>query len=140
MLDLSSIVIAVGIAVLASLFSPEGKTKKWVNFVLGLVAFSALATPLLSLKTEEFPFPTFTEQQVVTDGAMDTVLSFGEEEIEKKIGEAFEISPLHIDVDMSRYDERVIVVSLGSPVDRKGLTRYLKTILGEDWEVILHGG
>lgn len=140
MLDLSSIVIAVGISVLASLFSPEGKSKKWVNFVLGLVAFSALATPLLSLETEEFPFPTFTEQGAATNGAMDTVLSFGEEEIEKKIEEAFDIPFAHIDVDMSRYDERVIVVSLGSAVDRKGLTRYLKTMLGEDWEVILYGG
>ena len=137
MLELSSIVVAVGIAVLASLFSPEGKTKKWVNFVLGLVAFTVLATPLLSLDAGAF-LPGHSGETAEPSGEpMEMLLELSADELEKKVSAAFGIPLEQIEVNLDQAAEKKIKVKVPPKTEQ---SRYFKQLLGEEWEVSFFGG
>jgi len=137
-LQISSIVVAVGIVVLASLLSPEGKQKKWVNFVLGVVAFSVLATPLLSVGDLSFSLPDTFPDQTTEGNAMDYLLSMSEIEIKKTLSDVFAIEQSHIHVDIDG-DKKQLSVTFLCEVEETGVRRYLKKTVGEEWEVKING-
>lgn len=49
---LVSMVLTLGVAALASLVTPEGKTKKYMHFLLSLAVVTVLVTPLIGGLTE----------------------------------------------------------------------------------------
>ena len=133
MFEISAIVVAVGITVLASLLSPEGKTKKWVNFVLGLVAFSALALPLLSLEELSFSPPSFENTATAAADPYDMLLGMSEQELEKMLSVAFAIE--RPEVSLSGDGEKIAKVTVQNTEKAKEISLYLKNLLGEEWEV-----
>ena len=138
--QISSLVVAVGIVVLASLLAPEGKTKKWVNFVLGLAAFSALATPLLSLEEWTVDLPDNLPTALQTEGdATAYMFKMTEEELTRQIKTVFGITSTRFYVDLSEYEEKTAVLCYADQEKAEGICAYLRALLPEDWEVKVDG-
>lgn len=140
---ISSLIVAVGIVVLASLLAPEGKQKKWVNFVLGLVAFSVLSAPLLQISDLPMPpLPSSAETVSLSESPMGYMLSFTESELEKMLSETFGIPSSHIYVHITPEEQgsvRCVEVTVDKEADKDGIGRYLHGLLGKEWEVIING-
>ena len=138
--EISSLVVAVGVVVLASLLAPEGKTKKWVNFVLGLAAFSALATPLLSIEQWTVDLPDNLPTALKTEGdATAYVIGMTEEELSSQIQATFSVTSDRFFVDLSGYEEKIAVIYYADQEKVEGICAYLQTLLPKDWEVKVNG-
>lgn len=66
---LVSMVLTLGVAALASLITPEGKTKKYMHFLLSLAVVTVLVTPLIGGLAN---FSTLTEPGTADAGDSQT--------------------------------------------------------------------
>ena len=140
---LSTMVVAMGIVALASLLSPDGKQKRWVNFVFGLVAFSVISIPILSFKYEEFEAnpPSFSTSYQVEGSPFDYVLSFGEEELKKQLCTTFSLLEEEVDLALTVEEGKApqASVTLSDTTKGEGILLYLQQLLGKEWEVKVIG-
>ena len=74
---LVSMVLTLGVAALASLITPEGKTKKYMHFLLSLAVVTVLVTPLIGGLTK---FSTLTDLGTADAGDSQTENSSAESE------------------------------------------------------------
>lgn len=139
---LSSVVLAAGIMALASLFAPDGKQKKWVSFLFGLVSFTVIVSPITTLSSDLLSFEMPSINATSADNSAEEFMwDTAQTTLEMNIAKAFGISPSAISVaffDTGTSRQRVhITIQDNTQADE--IKAWTKAYLGEGWEVYIYG-
>ena len=141
---LSSVVLAAGIMALASLFAPEGKQKKWVNFIFGLVSFSVIVSPITNLSAEliAWPMPSMSETETAPS-AEEYLWEIAAQAMAEDLAKAFSLSPQTIDIAIEEKTDQFAVFITVENGEKENTIAEIKTwakaYLGEGWEVYING-
>ena len=141
---LSALLLSSALVSLAGLLAPDGKTGRYVRFVLALVGFLVMAAPLLSLRDGMEGWTdglTGTEQE----GA-DAVTVAYEGAVRDGLARALSLPPEAVEVDIlvssegGSYQIETVWIRIDRPFDGEVASSYLERTLPPDCEVMLFGG
>ncbi|MFA5561726.1 MAG: hypothetical protein WDA00_03720 [Eubacteriales bacterium] len=141
---LAALILTAALAALASLFSAEGKTRKYVNFTLSLVAFLVIVSPLSALRADwqpDLPPP------LPPAGDSDNpVVRLAEAELARAIEKAFLFERGSVSVDMTTTGEgsglRVEEIEVHCPEGARTaeVRAYVRRAVEGDCEVRVYAG
>lgn len=115
---LVSMVLTLGVAALASLVTPEGKTKKYMHFLLSLAVVTVLVTPLIGGLTE---FSALSD--LGTTGAGDSQTENPAAESEDALLSAVSLVLRERLVEDCALTPSEVAVTVGGKTDAKGDVR-----------------
>lgn len=153
-----TICVAVFFATAVQMILPDNSLKKYCNFVLGLIVFVVMITPIVNFLSRDVPIDKLIEKSTLevfsSDSSMDyeefrksnigTTLEVFKENLEKQcakdLKEQFNGDDYKVNADVSYDTENslYIINSIEIGMDNSSVDRIKEVVIGEEEAVTVH--